>query len=344
MTASDSHDRSDPQLRHLSSPPLSRSTESHLVLDLFAGLGGFAAGFCSEGFDVVGVDNQPISGGVFRRNRLGEHVCADLLVESVTVGAPILVGGPPCRPWSVINTQRRGAEHAQHALLERFFEHVAGLRPVLFLMENVPGVRTDASYRELVRGIESAYSTQARVVTYADYGAATRRRRLITVGVRAGSLTAVDFFRELEAERADAKTVGDRIRWLRELPRNAFPDHEWSNLKTIDRYEERYRSGRFGWTQLRYDEPAPSFGSVAKTYVLHPEAGTNGFDKRVVSVREVLSIMGFSRDFRFPEDASRTVRYQMAADAVSPVFSAACARAAGRLLWGETVSRSQIEL
>jgi DNA (cytosine-5)-methyltransferase 1 len=108
-------------------------------------------------------------------------------------------------------------------------------------------------------------------------------------------------------------------------------------LKTIDRYEERYRSGRFGWAQLEYDQPAPSFGSVAKTYILHPEAGVNDFVRRVLSVREVLQIMGFDREFRFPPGTSRTARYQMAADAVSPVFSLACARTVRRLLWGDPV-------
>jgi len=234
-----------------------------------------------------------------------------------------------------MNVQRRRQDHAQYWLLERFFDHVQGIRPVLFLMENVPSVRNDERYRDLIGEMRSHYSVEARVLTYADFGAATKRRRLITVGIRMGTVTASDFFRELESEHSTAATVADRIGWLRDIPRGGFPDHEWSQLKTIDRYEERYRSGRFGWAQLDYDEPAPSFGSVAKTYILHPEAGIDGFAKRVLSVREVLQIMGFDPDFRFPPGTSRTVRYQMAADAVSPVFSRACALTVRRLLWGE---------
>jgi DNA (cytosine-5)-methyltransferase 1 len=305
------------------------------VLDLFAGLGGLSTGFRSEGFEVVGVDKERASADVFLVNGIGDHICADLATTSVLVRAPVLIGGPPCRPWSVMNVQRRRTDHAQYELLERFFDHVLGLEPLLFLMENVPSVKKDPQYRSLLKDVAAEYSIDARVVTYADFGAATKRRRLITVGLRKGSLTAADFFAELDSEQADTVVVGDQIRWLSTVPRNGFPDHEWSLLKTIDRYGERYRSGQFGWTQLSYDEPAPSFGSVAKTYILHPESGRNGFDKRVLSVREVLLIMGFGRDFRFPEGTSRTVRYQMAADAVSPPFSAACARVAKRLLWGD---------
>lgn len=315
--------------------PFSGGSRPQRVVDLFAGLGGLSSGFGSLGFKVIGVDKDKLSEEVFRVNRLGDHVRADLAEQSVLIRAPILVGGPPCRPWSVMNLQRRGKDHDQYWLLERFFDHVVGLSPMLFLMENVPSVKRDSKYRDLLEEISSAYSVDARVITYADFGAATKRRRLITVGVRKGSLTATDFFDELASERKPSATVGDRIRWLRDIPRNGFPDHDWSRLKTIHRYEDRYESGRFGWTQLQYDEPAPSFGSVAKTYILHPEAGKNGFEKRVVSVREVLLIMGFRHDFRFPESASRTARYQMAADTVSPLFSAACARTATRLLWGD---------
>jgi DNA (cytosine-5)-methyltransferase 1 len=88
---------------------------------------------------------------------------------------------------------------------------------------------------------------------------------------------------------------------------------------------------------------APSFGSVAKTYILHPEAGHDGFPKRVLSVREVLSIMGFDPGFTFPAGSSRSLRYQMCADTVSPVFSTACARAVRDLLWGEVPSKPPAE-
>jgi site-specific DNA-cytosine methylase len=47
-----------------------------------------------------------------------------------------------------------------------------------------------------------------------------------------------------------------------------------------------------------------------------------------------MAIMGFSDKFRFPEGMGMGVRYQMVADAVSPVFSEICARVMKELLQG----------
>ena len=73
---------------------------------------------------------------------------------------------------------------------------------------------------------------------------------------------------------------------------------------------------------------------MAKTYILHPEAGVDGFADRVLSVREVLAIMGFGLEVRFPAKTPRARRYQMAANAVSPQVSRAAAAAIYQLLTG----------
>lgn len=65
---------------------------------------------------------------------------------------------------------------------------------------------------------------------------------------------------------------------------------------------------------------------MSKTYILHPDSAPDGPDPRVLSVREVLSIMGFSKDFQFPAGIGISIRYNMAANAVSPIVATACAR------------------
>ena len=314
------------------------------VLDLFAGMGGFSLGFSRAGFDVVGVDRIPWTQMVFRRWDIGTAYTIDLSqvdsneqVLAVGEGTTVLIGGPPCRPWSLMNQRRRSADHADQPLLIRFFDFVKAIGPRIFIFENVPPVWQDAVYQqqcELLRRADPRYSIRAMVVRYDQFGASTARQRLVTVGVRGSNDAATGFFTRLADRLREPSSVRDVIEWLRDVDRDGVSDHSWPQLNTIEKYRERYRTGRYGWRRLAYDTPAPSFGNVTKTYVLHPEAGEAGFEERILSVRELLCIMGFPRDFHFPEGIPLPKRYQMVADVVSPVFSEACAHVVREMLEG----------
>ena len=167
------------------------------------------------------------------------------------------------------------------------------------------------------------YSIESKIIRYCDYGAPTKRRRFVLYGTRMGE--AKNFFEELNKKKRKPATVKDAIWHLRNKNHHELPDHVWPNLKTIDKYLDKYRTHKFGWYVLKWDEPAPSFGNVMKTYILHPDAFDGGV-KRVISVKEASLIMGFDKSFQFPDDRYMGKRYQIIVDSVSPVFSklAAC--------------------
>jgi len=294
------------------------------VLDLFCGVGGFAYGFGKAGFEVTGVDVSESVGRAFELNTGSEFIKADL--SSVLIprgGYNILIGGPPCRPWSAVNTTKRGKDHGDHRLLSRFFRHVEHHSPEAFLLENVPLIAYDDVLRVYVKRLmRLGYSIIGKKVRYSDYGAPTSRHRYILCGTKKGD--AEVFFTSLRDYACSPKTVRDAIWRLRCKKRGAVPDHEWPELKTIRKYERYYRSGKFGWYILKWNEPAPSFGNVMKTYILHPDS-FNGGPSRVISVKEALLIMGFDGDFSFPPGLGLGLRYQMVVDAVSPVFSCVAA-------------------
>lgn len=306
------------------------------VLDLFCGAGGLASGFAEEGFEVTGVDRLPIVKDIFERNGLGEVRVKDLHWKTENGGADVVIGGPPCRPWSTLNLTRRRDEHANYRLMARFMSHVLQNHPEIFLMENVPPAKSNVA-RVLgtlsVRLKRKGYGTQAGIVKYSDYGAATSRSRLMVFGTRTGDPSA--FFEELEAHhRREPTTVRQAIWDLRHTDSADFPDHQWPKLNTIGKYKERYRTGQFGWYRLNWDDPAPSFGNVMKTYTLHPSSwrGNPPRDPRVISIREALSLMGFPEDYSFPPGMGMGLRYQMVVDSVSPVFSKAAAEVIESLL------------
>lgn len=290
------------------------------ALDLFCGAGGLSLGFRNEGFSVTGADLNQYSAGIFSINKIGECIEIDLAGNSVAGTFDVVVGGPPCRPWSSINIRRRGSRHPDYQLLERFFDHVIELRPHAFLMENVPPMGSDSGFRSLIEKVRrEGYSVSSQSVKYLDYGAATKRRRLFTVGFRDFGLDAKDFFIRMNNLKEQPLTVGQAIRKYEMYAGGEFPDHEWPQLNTIARYKDYYESGKYGWSKLDYDGYAPSFGNIMKTYILHPRAGEGSFPLRVLSVRETMEIMGFPADFRFPAGMGLGMRYQMVANAVNPI-------------------------
>lgn len=302
--------------------------EVRRAVDLFAGMGGLSAGFALEGFEVIGYDKNPVTAKIYRVNGIGVAFVQDLMERCVKVAdAPdVLLGGPPCRPWSPLNLKKRGRDHPDHPLLEVFFRHVLDLEPHAFLMENVPNVSSDPCFSVWIAVLrEAGYSVDFRVVRYSDFGAASSRRRLVLAGFRNGDVQ--EFFCGLERlKHGEIRTVMDAIKKYLRFRKGEFPDHDWFESGVLNRYREKYSGNRYGWYRLRPDRPAPSFGNIMKTYILHP------LEERVISVREAMAIMGFDDRFRFPPDTPLGTRYQMVADCVSPAFSRACARILRRML------------
>jgi len=299
------------------------------VLDLFAGCGGMSLGFRQQGFQVCGVDINEFTPAIFEQNDIGEALLVDLMRELVDMPCDVLTGGPPCRPWSPYNQQKgkRRDRHPDFPLLRRYFEHVSRIRPAVFILENVVAATRDVL--QAAAALREEYAIEHRIVDYSQWGAATRRRRLFVTGVRRElGKDPHMLFELLDRRRTHPKTVRDAIG---SLPQGRDSEHVFPRLRTLSKYREYYRTGKYGWFVLKWDEPAPSFGNVHKTYILHPES-TSGARPRVISVREALCIMGFPRDFVFPVDMPLGMRYQMVADAVSPRFASALAAAVKEFL------------
>jgi len=289
------------------------------VLDLCSGAGGLARGFEQAGFDVTGVDISDKAIETFRLNNKGRCIQADLLKELVETDCEVIIGGLSCKPWSAVNLARRGKKHKDYKLLSRYFKHIEHNRPQVFIMENVPLIANDnVLWRNIRRLKRNGYSIMGKVVSYGDYGAPTKRHRFIVFGIR--EKNAELFFKKLAEHESPPKLVKDVIWELRDKEKGEVQDHVWPELKTIHKYRHYYKTGKYGWYILNWTEPAPSFGNVMKTYILHPDA-FNGGPARVISVKEALLIMGFDSDFRFPQHFGLGIRYQMAVDSVSPVFS-----------------------
>jgi DNA (cytosine-5)-methyltransferase 1 len=98
----------------------------------------------------------------------------------------VLVGGPPCQPWSS-GGKRLGRADPRDGW-PAFLRALDEVGPQAFLAENVAGLAAGARrplLAELVRELDGrGYEVASRVVNAADYGVPQKRQRLIMVGLR----------------------------------------------------------------------------------------------------------------------------------------------------------------
>ncbi len=181
-----------------------RVTESAKVIDLFAGCGGLSLGFEAAGFETVGYEMVPAAVDTYNRNLKGECNLTKLEVGYDYPMADIVIGGPPCQPFSVRGKQL-GMQDARDGF-PIFIDAVKRLEPKVFLFENVRNLAySHRWYLDLI--LESlgnlGYIVEFRCVNAVDYGVPQNRERIIVVGHKS-------VFR-FPAKESRKTTVGEAI-------------------------------------------------------------------------------------------------------------------------------------
>ena len=160
------------------------------VIDLFSGAGGFTLGMTKTGrfASVFANDFNDWSVRTYNRN-FGPHcVGGDITAllgrkDFEFPKADVVIGGPPCQGFSLLNKKRRGDPRKQ--LWAAYMEVVKRVEPKAFVMENVPELLNSGEFeaiKDMARklGFEIAHG----ILNAADYGVPQRRRRAIIMGVR----------------------------------------------------------------------------------------------------------------------------------------------------------------
>ena len=166
------------------------------VIDLFAGGGGFTLSALQAGFSVpLGVDNDADLSNSYPINFPGSKIVttdvttanpkAMLAHAGIEAGECFgVVGGPPCQGFSSIG--QRKIDDDRNSLVTDFFRFVRVLKPIFFVMENVPGILCAPFVDILNRSLDSVSSEYEFLgpinLNAANFGAATSRSRMIVVG------------------------------------------------------------------------------------------------------------------------------------------------------------------
>jgi len=153
------------------------------VLDLFCGAGGLGLGFESEGFTTTGYDFDKDSCNTYSKNMNRDAFNIELNLSTDYPKADILIGGPPCQPFSVGGKQK-GKDDSRDGF-PIFIDAIKKVQPALFLIENVKGVLyRNKSYLdenlEIINKI--GYKTKMEILKASNYEIPQNRERIIIVG------------------------------------------------------------------------------------------------------------------------------------------------------------------
>jgi DNA (cytosine-5)-methyltransferase 1 len=156
-----------------------------LVLDLFAGCGGLALGFEAKGFATHGFEQDANSSQTYRANLHGGCDTVTLTPHFAFPPADVVMGGPPCQPFSVGGGQR-GLHDARDGF-PTFIQAIAQAQPDIWLFENVRGLmyRNRWYLDEIVDSLRQlGYLVEWKLLNAVQYGVPQNRERLIVVGHR----------------------------------------------------------------------------------------------------------------------------------------------------------------
>lgn len=193
------------------------------VFDCFCGLGGLSIGAELAGFEIVGgVDADEEAVEMYGRIFPGKHALNQNLLQvrpravlreaGIARGdVDVLVGGPPCQPYS-INNHQRGTHDARCALVDSYLEFVSTLQPRWLVIENVPGfaaIESGSFLKRLLRALRvRRYSPQFLFLQATQFGVPQRRKRLVIIaGTNAMKVSRV--VRSLSQKAGEALTVGE---------------------------------------------------------------------------------------------------------------------------------------
>lgn len=322
-----------------------------IAIELFCGCGGLSTGFLNAGIRIAAgfdIDRRSVEAYDYNHSyrgsrgfiaNLSKMPGTKLLEMAKLPSVDLLIGGPPCQPFSIVGA-RRGGEDRRADLVADFLRLTQELTPKAILFENVPNLAAidDGRHLNLLHsGLRHlGYGVRMEVVASADYGVPQVRRRLILVAIKGRKKVELPkpTHGSLEGGDGTIKPWVTASQALSDLPAAGdfgecgIHNHE-PTLHTADMLS-RFATLLPGQREKRsfHDRLHPHRPS----YTLR--AGSGNFSPlrpihyaydRVITVRESARLQGFGDEFIWPDWIPRLQQYRQVGNAVPPPLAEALA-------------------
>src|SRR5579875_185587 len=355
--------------RRRSRPDRGRRHPALTVISLYSGAGGIDFGFEAAGFETrVCLDIDSDACRALRNNRPWPVIEADvnhvtpeqiLHVARLAPGeADVLVGGPPCQPYSKSGYWWRGdalrLNDPRAGTLGHYLEIVKAIRPRAILFENVDGfgyAGKDEGLQLLLAGLDminaetgASYRASYKILDAADYGVPQHRSRFFLVAARDGahfrfpvSTHCAPDLLTGASKLLPYATAWDAIGNLNDVPSNEqlALTGKWADLLPSIPEGRNYlwhtpRGGGkalFGWRTrywtflLKLAKDQPSWTLQAQP---GPATGPFHWKNRYLSARELCRLQTFPDDVLIPGD--RRVAQKLLGNAVPSLLAEILAR------------------
>lgn len=341
-----------------------REKDAPTFISTFSGCGGSSLGYSMAGFrELLAIEWNDNAVATFKLNFPGVPVyhgdiaklsgsrCLEL--AGIEPGQlDLLDGSPPCQGFSTAG--KRKMNDKRNKLYMEFVRLLRGLKPKVFVMENVSGLvkgKMKLIFAEIMRELKaSGYKVRCKLLNAMYFNVPQSRQRLIWIGVRE------DLEEEPKYPKAENRpiTVREALPHIRSVvwdPHGQFtpdiygPDNYLGAITKSTAYQwevepesdiSRFAIGR-EWDKLKpgessdkyfnlvrpsLDKPCPALTKTAAT--LSAAAITHPTEKRKFSIAELKRIGAFPNKFKFAggyRDA-----WAIVGNSVPPLFMRSLAR------------------
>lgn len=323
------------------------------AIDLFSGCGGLTEGLKNAGFKVLAaVDLEPVTVETYKMNHPDVHIwerdirklestemLRELKLEKGELD--LLAGCPPCQGFSSMRTRngKTWNKDRRNDLIFDFLRLVDELRPKTVMMENVPGLLQNRRMKEFRLALEEmgySFGDFPKVLNVAEYGVPQRRRRMILMASRYGTIIGAPKDMTLRTVRqaiAGLKPHGKSGDSLHDLPEKRSPvildkiariPKDGGSIRDLGEADQlpchiRYPQGfKDVYGRMKWDAVSPTItgGCVnpSKGRFLHPK------ENRAITLREAALLQSFPVNYRFSMSKGKDGIALMIGNALPPEF------------------------